>query len=495
MQWFRISLGLTDCGKVDCMWKSRSIFVLSAPTEKGVVMELGLVWKQVVSELEILVSKPLFEAYIRRLQAVGLSENENGFFTLILACQNAFQQAEVEKRWLKEIEEIGERIVKNKVLVKLVVDARVGEDHTKNTPLFENIYKKQEGDRTNEVFVHSGLKKELSLESFAVSSSNEMAYAAAKAVAKSPGTAYNPLFLYGGVGVGKTHLMQGVGQSILKKNSKVKLIYCSGEEFTNEIIDAIRNKSTSRFRNRYRNVGVLLIDDIQFIAGKAAVQEEFFHTFNAIVKNGGQIILTSDKPPKQIDSLEERLRSRFEGGLAIDIGDPDFELRSAILMIKSKQMHINLPNGVAQEIAAEESNVRALLGKLMKVLAVSSVKKIPLTIDFVRETLKDERKTRSNKAKKIKPEQLIEFVANYYQAEVAEVVGPKRVKRLTLPRHVAMYLMKVDLEIGLVEIGKKFGGRDHTSVMHAVTKVSKMIRGETEFSADLNMIRKEVYGW
>ncbi len=450
------------------------------------------IWDQVVTDLELSISRPYFESYVKRLRLVEWEDGE-GKARMVLACQSVFHQSEIEKRLLANIEDKAQEVAGKMVAVKLVVDAHVTEKvNGDDSPLFATIDEKRVDGRVDKL-IKSGLKKELNLESFAVSSSNEMAYAAARAVANNPGKAYNPLFLYGGVGVGKTHLMQGVGQAILEKESGMELIYCSGEEFTNEIIDAIRKKSTSAFRKRYRNVELLLIDDIQFIAGKAAVQEEFFHTFNAIVRVGGQILLTSDKPPKEIDSLEERLRSRFEGGLAIDIGEPDFELRSAIIMIKAKQLKCELPPDVAQEIAQHQTNTRALLGMLMKVMAYAEARKKPLDVELAREVLGVEAERERRNLRSLEPARLIESVAAFYQASVDEVTGPRRVKTLTLPRHVAMYLMKMDLRMGYVEIGRCFGGRDHTSVMHAVGKVGMLIKNEGAMGQELEEIRRELY--
>lgn len=455
-------------------------------------MDQGEVWSRVLGDLEVSVSKPVFESYLRKLELVEASERKGGY-RVVLGCPSAFHLIETEKKFVPMIEDALSRVTGRRGAVRLEVNTSVAEVLSEeNGPLFSAKEEKRvEG--VEEMMVRVGFSPELSMSNFAVSSSNEMAYAAAKAVARDPGKAYNPLFLYGGVGVGKTHLMQGVGQEILKRKTDIKVIYCSGEEFTNEIIDAIRQKSTPRFRRRYRTVGLLLIDDIQFIAGKAAVQEEFFHTFNAVTKEGGQVIMTSDKQPREIDLLEERLRSRFEGGLTIDIGQPNFELRAAIVMIKSRQLNEELPQEVAQLVAAKEDDTRAMLGMLIKMIAVARAKRVSLSVEVAKEILGAEEERVIRKKSRVTSDELIVMVADYYGADPNGVRGPKRVKSLTLPRHVAMYLLKKDLGMGLVEIGKQFNGRDHTSVMHAVDKISGLINSDAEINEALGTIRRTIY--
>ncbi len=454
-------------------------------------MQIDEVWPQAVNELQLNVSQSLFDFYVRKLKPIYIKEEIGGGVHVELSCQSVWHQREIEKRLKSPIVDVLQGILKRPVELGIIVDTSVEPESFDNP---DSLFSEQSVPRSEndvkEKITKSGLSADLSLESFAVSSSNEMAYAAAKAVAANPGKAYNPLFLYGGVGVGKTHLMQGVGQEILKKNDGLEMIYCSGEDFTNEIIDAIRRKSTPRFRKRYRQVDLLLIDDIQFIAGKASVQEEFFHTFNAITREGGQIIMTSDKPPKDIDSLEERLRSRFEGGLTIDIGLPDFELRSAILMIKAKQLKIDLSTDVAQVIATKETNTRSLLGILKKVVAFSVARNTEISVEIAMKVIGQEREDEEMMLKNLSPEKVVDLVCGYFSQDKLAVLGKSRVKQLTLPRHVAMFLLKEDFGLGYVEIGRLFGGRDHTSVMHAVKKVHLLVKAKKEVGGDVDQIRK-----
>jgi chromosomal replication initiator protein len=447
------------------------------------------IWSGVLADLQLSLSKPVYEFYLKKMGLLEIDEAGDEFVATV-ACPSAFMMNEVEKRILPQIKAAFEIVVTRPCQIKLKVNDEINKREWFDQPLFsEGSFNRQ--DEIDRVMRKSGLSRELSLETYAVSSSNEMAYAAAQAVSQNPGSAYNPLFLYGGVGVGKTHLMQGVGQTIVKKNLEVKIIYCTGEEFTNGIIEAIQQKSTTNFKKKFRSVNLLLIDDVQFIAGKTAVQEEFFHTFNAILKGGGQIIMTSDKPPIEIDALEERLRSRFEGGLTIDIGQPDFELRSAILMIKAKQMGLDIPIEVARVIAEEVKNTRGLLGALMKVKTIMLAKKDNLDPELIRKTLGV---TNSGKrdAKQVRPLDVIKTVAEYYNAQIKDIRGNRRVKTLVLPRHVAMYILKFDLDLGLVEIGSWFSNRDHTTVIHAVDKVDQLIKQGNKIGEDIVDIRKKM---
>jgi len=319
------------------------------------------------------------------------------------------------------------------------------------------------------------LREDYNFDSFAVSGSNEMAYAAASAVASNPGQVYNPLFLWGGVGVGKTHLMQAIGNTVLKANPETLLTYCMGEEFLNEIISAIRMKKTMEFKEKYRKLKVLLIDDIQFIAGKDTAQEEFFHTFNAITREGGQIIMTSDRPPYEITPLEDRLRSRFEGGLTIDIQQPTFELRTAILLIKSQKMGLELSMNLAQMVAAEVESTRKLEGVIFKIHSAHRFQNKPLDENLIREILGNESKPVISR-KKLKPSSILRAVTSHFHVSASTLRGPSRRKDYVTARHIAMYLLKSELDVPYAEIGHSFGGRDHTSVMHAVSKI------ETEYT-------------
>lgn len=333
-----------------------------------------------------------------------------------------------------------------------------------------------------------GLRADYTFETFAVSTTNEMAHAAASAVSNRPGQSYNPLFLYGGVGVGKTHLMQAIGNNILKNNPLVKILYVTGEEFTNEIVNAIQTKKARNFKEKYRTVDVLLIDDIQFIAGKNAVQEEFFHTFNALTKIQHQIVLTSDRPPHEISLLEDRLRSRFEAGLMIDIQQPSFELRTAILLVKSKAQNLPLSIDMAKTIAARVESARKIEGIITSIRSEIELKRKQLTPELIDEILQLEVETKRPKIK-VAPGDVIKTVANHYHIKQTSLKGHSRVKNLVIARHVCMFLMKKELSLPLTEIGRWFAGRDHTSVLHAIKKVEKEMNIDDILQQDISALR------
>lgn len=338
-----------------------------------------------------------------------------------------------------------------------------------------------------------GLRQDYTFESFAVSTSNEMAHAAATAVSHSPGTAYSPLFLYGGVGVGKTHLMHALAYNILETKPNSHIIYCTGEEFTNQIVSAIQTKKAIGFKDRFRTVDVLLIDDVQFIAGKNTVQEEFFHTFNALIKNQKQIVLTSDRPPHEISLLESRLRSRFEAGLMIDIQQPSFELRTAILLIKSKAMGLPIPIDLAKLIASRVESARKIEGVLNSVKSAVQLRKQTLTPELVEKLLKVEADTK-RPSLNVSITDVIKTVANHYHLKQSSLKGQSRVKALTHARHIAMFLCKEDLKMPYTEIGKWFSNRDHTSVLHAVNKIQDSLNENDLIQQEVSAIRMSLAG-
>lgn len=333
-----------------------------------------------------------------------------------------------------------------------------------------------------------GLRPDFTFDTFAVSTSNEMAHAAATAVSNRPGQAYNPLFLYGGVGVGKTHLMQAIGNNILNQWPATKIIYSTGEEFTNEIVHAIQTKKASSFKDKFRSAQVLLIDDIQFIAGKNAVQEEFFHTFNALTKQQRQIILTSDRPPHEITLLEDRLRSRFEAGLMIDIQEPSFELRTAILLVKSTAQNVSIPIELAKIIAAKVESARKIEGIITSLRSEIELKGKTISAELIDEILRTEIKSTTPRIT-ASPSDIIRTVANHYHVKQIALKGKSRVKHLVTARHIAMYLLKKELSMPLTEIGRWFSGRDHTSILHATRKIERDIVQDQLLQQDLSALR------
>ncbi|MBW7955116.1 chromosomal replication initiator protein DnaA [Patescibacteria group bacterium] len=337
----------------------------------------------------------------------------------------------------------------------------------------------------------AGLRPEYVFETFAVSNTNEMAHAAAMAVSNQPGTAYNPLFIYGGVGVGKTHLMHAVGNNILKRHPDSRVLYCTGEDFTNEIVHAIQTKKSMVFKEKFRTVDILLIDDVQFIAGKNTVQEEFFHTFNSIAKRSGQIILTSDRPPAEISLLEDRLKSRFEAGLMVDIQQPSFELRTAILLIKSQANNIHIPMDLAQVIASRIDSARKLEGIIKRIQSEVELKHRQITPELIDELCKTEIEKAPQRLR-VKPYDVIKTVADFYHLKQSALRGKVRVKSIVKARHVAMYFLKEELHLPYMEVGRWFSNRDHTSALHALRKINADIQKDQELRQEVQLMRVQL---
>lgn len=335
------------------------------------------------------------------------------------------------------------------------------------------------------------LNPKYTFDSFVIGNSNRFAHAASLAVAESPAKAYNPLFIYGGVGLGKTHLMHAIGHYILENNPSSKVVYVSSEKFTNELINSIKDDKNVDFRNKYRNIDVLLIDDIQFIAGKERTQEEFFHTFNALHDATKQIILSSDRPPKEIPTLEDRLRSRFEWGLIADIQAPDFETRMAILKKKADVENLNIPNEVMVYIATKiKSNIRELEGALIRIVAFSSLTNKEISVDLAAEALKDI--ISSKQSKQVTIDLIQDVVANYYNLKVDDFKSARRTRNVAFPRQIAMYLSRKLTDMSLPKIGEEFGGRDHTTVIHAYEKISGNLKVDESLQNAVNDLTKRI---
>ncbi len=342
---------------------------------------------------------------------------------------------------------------------------------------------------------NANLNPRYTFDTFVVGANNNLAHAATLAVAESPGEVYNPLFIYGGVGLGKTHLMHSIAHFILKNNPEAKILYVTSEKFTNELIDAIRNKnniSTTEFREKYRNNDVLLIDDIQFIIGKESTQEEFFHTFNTLYESKRQIIISSDKPPKDIETLEERLRSRFEWGLTVDIQSPDYETRMAILRKKEDIEGYNIDNEVIKYIATNiKSNIRELEGALTKIVALSKLDhNKEITMALAEEALKDI--ISPNSERKITPELIIQVVADHFGITPLDISSQKRNKEVAFPRQIVMYLCQNMTGASLQEIGKYLGGRDHTTIIHGRDKIAADLKKNDNLVNTIEIIKKKL---
>lgn len=379
----------------------------------------------------------------------------------------------------------------------------VSEDDDKLNEIHNASIDNGQKKKTKSLAEKAGLNPKYTFDTFVVGGNNNFAHAASLAVAESPGEVYNPLFLYGGVGLGKTHLMHSIAHFILDKNPKKKVLYVTSETFTNELIDALRNGKTAgnesamlNFRDKYRNIDVLLIDDIQFIIGKESTQEEFFHTFNHLHTLGKQIIISSDKPPKDIETLESRLRTRFEWGLIADISSPDYETRMAILQKKIELDHLekyNIKNDVLDYIAANvKSNIRELEGSLNKLIALYKLNNNnnPIDIALAAEALKDI--ISSDNRREVTPELILDIVADHFGITVADLKSKKRDSEIAVPRQICMYLMRTMTDTALKGIGAVLGGKDHSTVKYGVEKIAKDIESDEMMANTINIIRKKI---
>lgn len=488
------------------------------------------IWQQVCADLELRVSPAVYNFWIvsnplTHFEIIGETQA-----TATITCPTAFHATNIKKNLQTEIQASLHRVTGKETELLFEVGSPTTQSNIKKTSSFQKPFKDEvessnskanqnkqphrqssgaiNSPRVEDLFspqtIHqstisqaefaikkAGLRPDYTFTTFAVSTTNEMAHAAASAVSQNPGTAYNPLFFYGGVGVGKTHLMQAIGSNLLFTNPDAKVLYCTGEEFTNEIVSSIQNKKTIQFKTKYRNVGVLLIDDIQFIAGKNAVQEEFFHTFNSVIKQQGQIVMTSDRPPHEINLLEDRLRSRFEAGLMIDIQQPSFELRTAILLIKAKAHYLDVPMDIAQLIASKVDSARKIEGIISSLRSEVELKHKEISKELVTEILNLSNEIQFQNVQKLRvsPTDLIKAVANHFHIKQIEVKGLKRQKSIVHARHIAMYFLKKELDMPYTEIGRWFSNRDHTSAMHACNKIDSQSLANDQLRQELSAIK------
>lgn len=447
------------------------------------------IWKNALESIKLSVSPAIFTTWFSQTFITSLKDTPKRSLVEI-GCNSSFVKTTLESRYFGMIQDTLSNILEKPCDILFVVKENPDLKQTNgndNSPLFSQ--EDDARDNLRELLEKTRVRERFNFDNFAVSSSNQMAWAAAEAVSKSPGDAYNPLFIWGGVGVGKTHLMNAIGYSIIKDKDSSKVLFCTGEEFTNEIVEGIRNKSTQQFRNKYRKLKALMIDDIQFIAGKDAVQEEFFHTFNALVASGSQVLLTSDRPPSEISKLEERLRSRFEAGLIVDIAPPDFELRCAIIQIKTKERGIDLPMDMVQIIAGNLDSARQIQGFLVRLMSESKLKNIEISANLIESLLgkgilgDQVQSIRSN------PQDVIKAISNYYSIGKRALLGPSRARTVSIPRQILMYMLRVDLGISLQEVGRVVGGRDHTTVMHAVDKITRSASQDVSIREDIRGIK------
>lgn len=448
-------------------------------------MEEQKLWQTVLSEIELDISKANFITWFKNTY---ISDKKDGVVTV--AAPNGFSKEWLENKYGKQILKSLRNNANEVKEVKYIIENK------KPAPKI-NLKEKEEKDLEDtqlqfeefKIDKTTNLNPKYTFSSFVVGPSNELAHAAALSVVKKPGLTYNPLFIYGGVGLGKTHLLQAVGNEFSKNNSPV--MYLTSERFTSEFISAIKNQDIESFKNKYRKKDVLIIDDIQFLAGKEQTQEEFFHTFNALHEQNKQIILSSDRPPKAIPTLEERLRSRFEGGMLVDIGYPDYETRVAILKTKIKNKNISLSEDVINYIANNiQKNIRELEGALNLVIASSKLHDNEISLNQAKKILSHI----THKPKKpIGYKKIFKTVSNFYEVDEKELIGKNRKREVVLPRQVAMYLMRKEMESSYPTIGEKFGGKDHTTVIHACDKIEEALKNNNTFEEEFNFLKQQLY--
>ncbi|WP_350343678.1 chromosomal replication initiator protein DnaA [Proteinivorax tanatarense] len=437
------------------------------------------IWTKVLKELESKVSKPSYETWLQGTTAITMYDS-----TLVIGVPNDFTKEWLENRYATLISEILQSLTGKQLEVSFVVPQADALDNDKTS-------KPTEKNKVTHENITTQLNPKYTFNTFVIGNSNRFAHAASLAVAEAPAKAYNPLFIYGGVGLGKTHLMNAIGHYVTNHSEQDKVVYISSEKFTNEFINAIRDNKTVEFRNKYRTVDVLLIDDIQFLAGKEQTQEEFFHTFNTLHENNKQIIISSDRPPKEIPTLEDRLRSRFEWGLITDIQKPDLETREAILRKKAELEKLDIPNSVFMFIANKiATNIRELEGALTRVMAFSSMTGQEITVELANQALKDIIPNSNNEI--IDIEKIQKSIASHYQLKVEDLKAKKRTRSVSYPRQIAMYLSRELTDFSLPKIGEEFGGRDHTTVLHAHEKIKKDIKSNKSFELEINNLIKSI---
>ena len=451
--------------------------------------QLNNLWEQALNIIKGEISEISFNTWIKSCTPISISDN-----ILKLSVPNEFTKGILDTRYKDLLIQALKIVTSRKFKIEFYLESDLEEEKEN-----EEKQKEEKKDNTNDVDgsivvsdeMSATLNPKYTFQSFVIGNSNRFAHAASLAVAESPAKAYNPLFIYGGVGLGKTHLMHAIGHYILQENPKAKVVYVSSEKFTNELINAIKDDKNEEFRNKYRKVDVLLIDDIQFIAGKERTQEEFFHTFNALHEENKQIILSSDRPPKEIPTLEDRLRSRFEWGLIADIQPPDIETRMAILKKKADVEGLSVPNEVMVYIATKiKSNIRELEGALIRIIAYSSLTNRDVSVDLASEALKDIISNKESAPVTVKTIQ--ESVANYYNLRIEDLKSQRRTRNIAYPRQIAMYLSRKLTDMSLPKIGEEFGGRDHTTVIHAYEKISENLKTDEGLQSMINDITKKL---
>lgn len=455
----------------------------------------GGLWQAVLGEIELSVSRGNFVTWFKNTTLLKQEPDR-----LVVGVPNVFIKQQLERKYDQLIKDT---LAKNDiagVVVEYKIHALAGKQPTtsdepvlkmQSVPAKASVTQKKPAPTTSLSHAYrQGLNERYTFENFIVGSGNELAHAACQAIAENPGSKYNPLFLYGGVGIGKTHLIQAVGNTVLGYNPDARVVYVSSEQFLQEFVDALRYKKNTDFADRYRGADVLIVDDIQFIAGKEKVQEEFFHTFNALHQASKQIIISSDKPPREIPTLEERLRSRFAWGMSIDMQNPDFETRCAIVQAKAHNSGVELEHDVAAYLSTNiQTNIRELEGALNQLLAFCEMRGLNPSLAVASSLLG----ASNTRPKHISAKQIIERTAKYFAISLDDLLGPKRDKEIVVPRQVAMYILRSELHLSFPKIARELGRKDHTTAIHSVEKIEKEMSYEGEIRAAVNEIKGKLY--
>lgn len=446
-------------------------------------------WDSVLTELQLVLSGANYQTWFKGKTLV-LSVKEG---VVEIGCSSPYNKTWIEERYLGQLKDIIDRVTDRKNALIFSVTSEISQKTpVKTKRVLENtapLFDEAGGDNLQKVLNEAGINPQYSFSNFIVGNSNQLAYAVAQSVADNPSGHYNPLLIYGGVGVGKTHLLQSVGHAFCVRKQAAKVLYVSSESFTNDMVDAIQRKQTFAFREKYRNVDLLLVDDVQFIAGRESTQEQFFHTFNELYRRGSQIVLTCDKNPKELFDLQERLKNRFVGGMVAKIDEPDLELREAILLDKSKVSGLSLDFSIIRRLSESSGpSIRELEGALLRVAAVAK-----LAGKEIDETLVDDVLGKYTKTT-VSPDRLLEAVAEYFSISINQLTGKTRSREAVLPRQIAMYILRHKLDLSFAKIARLFGGKDHTTAIYSVNKVENMVEKDVEIHRVVDAAAQKVFG-
>ena len=448
---------------------------------------LESLWSSVLAELKLSLSKTIFQTLFSN---TSLKDYKNQ--VAVIACPNPYLADLIEKRYYSLVKAALDRQTNENASLTFEVSKRLERKEAQAGPLFEKSSEPKVVEKASLSIAKSGLHPRFTFDNFVVGNANHFVFAAAQGIIKNPGTTYNPLFVWGGVGVGKTHLIQAIGNELIKLHSDWNILYINAETFGNDLISSLKEKTMNKFKYKYRNVDLLLIDDVQFIAGKEYTQEEFFHTFNSLYLAGKQIILTSDRRPEEIQPLKDRLTSRFMGGLTVDVQSPDFEMRVAILKQKVDQRKVSIPEDTITFIAETiDSNARELEGGLIQIIAQAQSQGVPPTLEFAKNFF-GIKKSKSNN-KKVSYRKILSIVSRYYKIKTSELKGRSRKKAIATARHIVAYLLRKELEMPLQQVGLLLGGRDHTTIIHAEEKIDRLFSTNQQIRHEIIESRKAIY--